>query len=153
VAAAAKAAPQPKPAPLTEEDMFNTVEFNITGKYRLEAIAKKLDMELAELSRLNPDFAKTMAGPDNSYDLRVPSDKMKQFMHEKDEILKASVQMTLDEKNTAADKSRFPPPARLPAKKEDTKARKDSSITTGKAAARAKTTTARAQTPVVAKKK
>ncbi len=33
-----------KAAPLTEDDMFNTVEFNISGKYRLEAIAKKLSM-------------------------------------------------------------------------------------------------------------
>jgi membrane-bound lytic murein transglycosylase D len=110
------------PSELTEEDMFNTVEFNISGKYRMEAIAKKLNVDLAEMNRLNPDFAKTMAGPDNSYDLRVPKEKMKVFMNEKDEILKESVQMTLDDKATAASRAKFPPPAKIPAK--DSLARK-----------------------------
>lgn len=122
---------------LSEEDMFNTVEFNITGKYRLEAIAKKLDINLTEMSRLNPDFAKTMAGPDNSYDLRVPKEKMKLFMNEKDEILKESVQMTLDDKAIATDRTRFPPPAKIPAR--DMNAKK----TTSTASARKHTTTTR----------
>ncbi|TWI92365.1 lytic transglycosylase domain-containing protein [Chitinophaga japonensis] len=152
VTAAAKVT-QPEPAPLTEDDMFNTVEFNITGKYRLEVIARKLDMELAELSRLNPDFAKTMAGPDNSYDLRVPNDKMKQFMNEKDEILKASVQMTLEERTAAADKSKFPPPAKLPAKKEDARAKKDNGTATQKTADAKAKTTAKAKTATAAKTK
>lgn len=122
---------------LSEEDMFNTVEFNITGKYRLEAIAKKLDINLTEMSRLNPDFAKTMAGPDNSYDLRVPKEKMKLFMNEKDEILKESVQMTLDDKAIATDRTRFPPPAKIPARNMNAKK------TTSTASARKHTTTTR----------
>jgi membrane-bound lytic murein transglycosylase D len=133
---------------LSEEDMFNTVEFNITGKYRLEAIAKKLDISLAEMSRLNPDFAKTMAGPDNSYDLRVPKEKMKLFMGEKDEILKESVQMTLDDKAVATDRAKFPPPAKMPARNMNTKktgstssARKHTSTTRKYSASRKKSTT------------
>ena len=110
-------------AELTEDDMYNTVEFNISGKYRLEAIAKKLNMDLGELSRLNPDFAKTIAGPDNSYDLRVPKEKMKVFMNEKDEILKESVQMTLDDRAVATDRSKFPPPAKIPARNVSPKAK------------------------------
>lgn len=106
---------------LTEDDMFNTVEFNISGKYRMEAIAKKLGMEVAELNRLNPDFAKTLASPDNSYDLRVPKEKMKQFLTERDEILKESVQMTLDDKAVATDRSKFPPAAKIPERNVNTK--------------------------------
>lgn len=102
------------PSELTEDDMFNTVEFNISGKYRIEAIAKKLNMDVAEMNRLNPGFAQALAGPENSYDLRVPKDKMKVFMNEKDEILKESVQMTLDDKATASTRAKFPPPAKIP---------------------------------------
>lgn len=125
---------------LSEEDMFNTVEFNISGKYRLEAIAKKLDISLNEMNRLNPDFAKTMAGPDNSYDLRVPKEKMKEFMSEKDEILKESVQMTLDDKAVATDRSKFPPPARIPVRNMNTKSH------TSTASARKSTATTRKYT-------
>jgi len=135
---------------LTEEDMFNTVEFNISGKYRLEAIAKKLDINQAEMSRLNPDFAKTMAGPDNSYDLRVPKEKMKLFMAEKDEILKESIQMTLDDKAVATDRSKFPAPAKLPVRNMNAKkttstasARKHTSTTRKYSASRKKGTTAK----------
>ncbi|UCJ06071.1 transglycosylase SLT domain-containing protein [Chitinophaga pendula] len=119
-AAMAIATEAPKAA-LTEDEIYSTVEFNISGKYKLEAIAKKLDMEVAALDHLNPGFAKTMSGPDNSYDLRIPQEKMKLFMAQKEEILKESLQMTLDDKAVAADKSKFPPPAKRPAVSENTK--------------------------------
>ncbi|TWF44118.1 membrane-bound lytic murein transglycosylase D [Chitinophaga polysaccharea] len=99
--------------PLTEDEIFNTVEINVTGKYRLEAIAKKLDMSVPELDRFNPGFAKAMGSAENSYDLRIPKEKMKQFMAEKDEMLKESVQMTLDDKAVGVDKSKFPPPVKM----------------------------------------
>lgn len=103
-----------KAAPLTEEDMFNTVEFNVTGKYRIEAIAKKLAMETDELARLNPGFAQALAGETSSYDLRIPKEKMKLFQAEKEEILKESLQMTLDDKAATVDRSRFPAPVKKP---------------------------------------
>lgn len=103
-----------KAAPLTEDDMFNTVEFNISGKYRLEAIAKKLAMEPAELERLNPGFTQALASETNSYDLRIPKEKMKLFQAEKEEILKESLQLTLDDKASTVDKSRFPAPVKRP---------------------------------------
>ncbi|WP_188133989.1 lytic transglycosylase domain-containing protein [Chitinophaga sp. CF418] len=117
---------------LTEEEMFNTVEFNISGKYRLDAIAKKLNMEMAELEHLNPDFAKMMASPENSYDLRIPKDKMKEFQAEKEEILKESLQMMLDDKATTFDKSRFPAPAKIAAPAE-AKAKAKRTVTASKA--------------------
>lgn len=103
--------------PLTEDEIFSSVEINVTGKYRLEAIAKKLEMSVAELDRYNPGFAKAMASAENNYDLRIPKEKMKLFLAEKDEMLKESVQMTLDDKAVGVDKSKFPPPAKMPAAK------------------------------------
>ncbi|MGX5818694.1 transglycosylase SLT domain-containing protein [Chitinophaga lutea] len=103
-----------KPAALTDEDLYNTVEFNISGKYRLEAIAKKLNVEAAELERLNPNFAQGLASESGSYDLRIPKEKMKVFQAEKEEILKESLQLTLDDKAATVDKSRFPAPVKKP---------------------------------------
>lgn len=123
---------------LTEEEMFNTVEFNITGKYRLDAIAKGLNMEKAELEHLNPGFASMMASPENNYDLRVPRDKMRQFQAEKDNILKESVQMALDDKAGRVDKSKFPPPAKMP---EANANAKKATATSGTSKATAKHTT------------
>jgi membrane-bound lytic murein transglycosylase D len=144
---------------LSEEEMFNTVEFNISGKYRLDAIAKKLNMELSDLEHLNPDFAKMMSGPENSYDLRIPKDKMKEFQAEKEEILKESLQMMLDDKATAFDKSRFPAPAKVAAPAE-AKAKKPVTTTataktskTSKSSAKAKATAkGKAKTPTAKKK-
>ncbi|WP_343668952.1 transglycosylase SLT domain-containing protein [Chitinophaga sp.] len=150
---------------LTEEEMYNTVEFNISGKYRLDAIAKKLNIEQAQLEHLNPDFARMMSGPDNSYDLRIPKDKMKQFQAEKEEILKESLALMLDDKATGVDKSKFPPPAKLapaPEAKAKVKATsaskakapvaKKKAATTAKKKAPAKKATT-TKKPVAAKKK
>ncbi|PWV53295.1 lytic transglycosylase domain-containing protein [Chitinophaga sp. S165] len=141
---------------LTEEEMFNTVEFNISGKYRLDAIAKKLNMEQSELEHLNPDFAKMMASPENSYDLRIPKDKMKEFQIEKEEILKESLQMMLDDKATTLDKSRFPAPAKIAApaeaKTKKTVTASKSKSVKAKATTKAKTKAATAKKKTVAKK-
>lgn len=103
-----------KAGPLSDEDLYNTVVFNITGKYKLEAIAKKLSVDAAELERLNPNFAVSLAGETSSYDLRIPKEKMKTFQAEKEEILKESLQLTLDDKAATVDKSRFPAPVKRP---------------------------------------
>ena len=128
-----------KAQPLTDEDMFNTVEFSITGKYRMEAIAKKLEMETAELERLNPGFAQGLASESGSYDLRIPKEKMKLFLAEKEEILKESLQLTLDDKAATVDKSRFPAPVKKPEVKAEAKKKPVAQKTTAKK----KTTTRR----------
>ncbi|RFS18965.1 lytic transglycosylase domain-containing protein [Chitinophaga silvatica] len=137
-------------APLSEEEIFNTVEINVTGKYRLEAIAKKLDIPVAELDRLNPGFTKAMSSPENSYDLRVPKTKMKQFLAEKEEMLKESVQLTLDDKAVGVDKSKFPPPVKM-AEKTTNVAKAPAKKTTYKKPAAKKHSTAKKHT--AAKKK
>ena len=113
------------------------------------------------MNRLNPGFAQALAGPENSYDLRVPKDKMKVFMNEKDEILKESVQMTLDDKAAASTRAKFPPPARIPvrdsssAKKATGTAKSYKAKTSGKKHSTARKSTAkkRTTTSTVAKKK
>jgi membrane-bound lytic murein transglycosylase D len=135
---------------LTEEEMFNTVEFNISGKYKLEAIAKRLNMDRTELDHLNPNFERTMAGPENSYDLRVPKDKMKQFQAEKEEILKESIQMMLDEKVAGVDKSKFPPPAKMTAAPE-AKSTKRTTSTTRSSKAKSKYTASKSKKVVKGK--
>ncbi|WP_165798484.1 lytic transglycosylase domain-containing protein [Chitinophaga costaii] len=113
-AAVASSAEAVAGTPLSDEELMNTVVFNVSGKYRLDAIAKGLDVSMGDLERLNPNFARTLAGADNAADLRLPKDKMTQFMHQKNEILKESVQLALDDKAVAVDKSRFPAPVKVP---------------------------------------
>jgi membrane-bound lytic murein transglycosylase D len=137
--------------PLTEEEIYNTVEINLTGKYRLEAIAKKLDIPVGELDRFNPGFAKAMASPENNYDLRIPKEKMKQFMADKDEILKESVQLSLDDKAVGVDKSKFPPPAKMPEK--NTVAKKSATASAAKKHHSTKKHTAGRKKHTAAKKK
>ncbi|MCK7559299.1 lytic transglycosylase domain-containing protein [Chitinophaga sedimenti] len=108
------AAPALPAKPLTDEELYNTVVFTITGKYKLEAIAKKLQIENEDLQRLNPNFYESLAGADNSYELRIPKDKMKEFQAEKEEILKESLQIALDDKASSVDRSKFPAPVAKP---------------------------------------
>ena len=51
-------------------------------------------------NRYNPDFDKVMASANNSYDLKLPADKMDLFVSNKYQILNESVQRLL-----AADES------------------------------------------------
>jgi len=53
-------------------------------------------MEIDEFNRYNPDFDKIMAGTNNTYDLRLPTDKMELFASNKYQILSESVQVLLD---------------------------------------------------------
>lgn len=137
---------------LTEEEMYNTVEFNITGKYRLDAIAKRLNIEQNQLEHLNPDFARMMSGPDNSYDLRIPKDKMKQFQADKEEILKESLALMLDDRATGLDKSKFPPPAKLAPAPEAKTAKTKASTAKAKAPTAKKNVTATAKKKAATKK-
>jgi membrane-bound lytic murein transglycosylase D len=67
---------------------------NISGKYYSKAITQILQMNLAEFSKLNPNFDKQLSAR-GSYDLRLPNDKMSQFRENKIQILQQSVGMLL----------------------------------------------------------
>ncbi len=90
-----------KPNLTDEEREFATTQ-SITGKYNSLVIAKNLAMDIASFNRYNPDFDNLMSINGN-YDLRLPADKMQQFLANKYVILNECVQLMLGD-NTA------PPP-------------------------------------------
>ena len=67
---------------------------NVTGKYHSLVIAKFIEMNIVEFSRLNPNFDKLLAENGN-FDLRLPADKMLLFQANKPKILEHSIQLLL----------------------------------------------------------
>ena len=61
-------------------------------------------MELADFNRYNPDFDKVMASASNSYEIKLPPEKMELFNANKYQILNESIQLLLTSAsgNTAA---------------------------------------------------
>ena len=53
-------------------------------------------MDMDELNRYNPNFDKVMATADNSYEMKLPAEKMESFVNNKFQILNDSVQMLLN---------------------------------------------------------
>ena len=80
---------------LNKEESNNAITLNISGKYISSVIAKYILMDGAEFNRYNPDFDKVMASANNSYDLKLPADKMDLFVANKYQILNESVQRLL----------------------------------------------------------
>ena len=78
---------------LTELSSAKTV--TISGKYHSGVIAKNILMDFLEFNRYNPHFDKVIGGPQNSYELKLPSDKMELFTANKYQILYESVQQLL----------------------------------------------------------
>ncbi|HLI92027.1 MAG TPA: lytic transglycosylase domain-containing protein [Puia sp.] len=64
----------------------------VSGKYTADVIARYVMMDSVEFNRYNPDFDKVMASSNNSYDLKLPADKMDLFEANKYQILTASMQ-------------------------------------------------------------
>jgi membrane-bound lytic murein transglycosylase D len=64
----------------------------VTGKYLSSVIARYTLMDSAAFNRYNPDFDKVMASNNNSYDLKLPADKMNLFEANKYQILTESMQ-------------------------------------------------------------
>lgn len=67
----------------------------ISGKYRAVVIAKNIVMEPADFNRYNPDFDKVMASASNSYEIKLPADKLELFNANKYQILNESIQLLL----------------------------------------------------------
>ncbi|MBL7736323.1 MAG: hypothetical protein JNL51_12755, partial [Chitinophagaceae bacterium] len=67
-----------------------------------KVIAKYINMDLNEFNRYNPDFDKMIAASQNSYELKLPAEKMEAFVSNKYPILNESVQQALNEGNTVA---------------------------------------------------
>jgi len=76
---------------LTPAELDNSRTVTITGRYYSSSIAKYTLLDPATFARYNPDFDKIMAGTNNSYDLKLPADKMDLFTANKYDILRESV--------------------------------------------------------------
>jgi membrane-bound lytic murein transglycosylase D len=81
---------------ISAEELVNAKTIPVSGKYCAAAIAHVVLMDLADFSRYNPDFDKIMASNNNTYDLKLPSDKMDLFTANKYQILNESVQMLIN---------------------------------------------------------
>jgi membrane-bound lytic murein transglycosylase D len=73
----------------------------VSGKYSSAVIAKYVLLDSVTFSRYNPDFDKIMAGNNNSYDLKLPGEKMDLFVSNKYDILTESVKQLASGLNAA----------------------------------------------------
>lgn len=80
---------------LTQEEMENAETVSVSGKYCSNIIARYVLMDIAEFSRYNPNFDKVMASSNNTYELKLPAEKMSLFDANKYQILNESVQQLL----------------------------------------------------------
>jgi membrane-bound lytic murein transglycosylase D len=72
----------------------------VCGKYHSIVIAKNIMMDVTDFNRYNPDFDKVMASANNSYDIKLPADKMELFNANKYQILNESIQLMLKSATT-----------------------------------------------------
>ncbi|HEY4156285.1 MAG TPA: lytic transglycosylase domain-containing protein [Puia sp.] len=84
---------------ISKEEAANTKTVTVSGKYFSTVISRHVMMDLDAFNRYNPDFDKIMASENNSYDLKLPADKMDLFISDKYQILNDSVQQLLLEDN------------------------------------------------------
>ena len=80
---------------ITREEESASLGQQVSGKYQSAVIAKHISMDISEFNRYNPDFDKVMASTTNSYDMKLPVDKMERFNTSKYDILQESVQLLL----------------------------------------------------------
>lgn len=80
---------------LSAKELANTKTIKVSGKYHSVIIAKIITMDIEEFNRYNPNFDRVMATADNSYELKLPEEKMDLFVTHKYQILNESVQMLL----------------------------------------------------------
>jgi len=78
---------------LTAQELTQSKSLVISGKYHSSAIAKYTLMDSASFDRYNPSFNKVMASANNSYDLKLPADKMQLFIANKYDILRESAEL------------------------------------------------------------
>jgi membrane-bound lytic murein transglycosylase D len=84
---------------LTPEELANSKTQTISGRYNSLAIVKYITLDIAAFNKMNPDFDKLIASG-NSYELRLPNDKMDIFLAKKPEILNESMQLLLNGGNS-----------------------------------------------------
>ena len=78
---------------LTSQEQSASKTVTISGKYMSAVIARYCLMDEAVFSRYNPNFDKVMASANNTYEMKLPADKMALFTANKYDILNESVQI------------------------------------------------------------
>jgi len=81
---------------LTPVELEDASSQTVSGKYRAAIIAKSIVMDPVDFDRYNPDFDKVMASANNSYEIKLPADKMELFNSNKYQILNESIQLLLN---------------------------------------------------------
>ncbi len=82
---------------LTDEEQNSTTIITVKGRYNSRIVIKFLDMDLAQFTKWNPTFDKTLS-IGNSYNLRLQKDKLTLFETKKTEILSESIRLLLEGK-------------------------------------------------------
>ncbi len=85
---------------LTPAESADAKTTTVSGKYYAKVIAESVNMDEEAFNRFNPDFDKVMASQNNSYDLKLPEEKMDLFLANKYQILNDSVRQLLKGDNT-----------------------------------------------------
>lgn len=84
------------PAAIKDSDTPDGLKVQtISGRYNSKAIAKYLEMTLAEFNKLNPNLDKVLA-TNNTYQLKLPVNKIGLFLNKRNEMLNESIQMIIN---------------------------------------------------------
>ncbi|WP_018626037.1 lytic transglycosylase domain-containing protein [Niabella aurantiaca] len=78
-----------------EATQQNVAVQTISGRYNAKAIAKYLEMSLADFNKLNPSLDKVLAS-NSTYQLKLPEEKINIFLEKKNEMLNESIQMLIN---------------------------------------------------------
>lgn len=87
-----------KASVLNDEEMSNSISYNITGRFYSSVILKHIELDKAIFDRYNPNFDNKIA-EDAKYELRLPTMKMNIFIAKRYEILDESMQLLLKQAN------------------------------------------------------
>ena len=102
---------------LSGEELNSSKEQTVSGKYHSTIIARNITMDIAEFNRYNPYFDKVMASAKNSYELKLPADKMELFNANKYKILNESIQQILNNAVSTKELSPHTEKAKAPKKR------------------------------------
>jgi membrane-bound lytic murein transglycosylase D len=83
---------------LNEDEMNNSLTYNITGRFNSSVILKYIELDKASFDRYNPGFDNKIS-VEAKYELRLPTQKMNIFIAKRYEILDESMQLLLKQTN------------------------------------------------------
>lgn len=79
---------------LTTEELQNSSEIEVTGRYKALIIANELSLDIQQFNRWNPGFEKALSAG-KPYQMRLPKDKLPVFETKKQTLLAASLSALL----------------------------------------------------------